>query len=160
MASVFRVAAPIPRNDVELSVPIQVRRCDTIPPAFELVEGIRLRLQGRDLPAGRARHLVGCRRRIEAEVQWRQLAVIVVKNTDWPPFARQNQFGETVTIQITPHSPANQSCLFQEPAVGFVEVEGPIFPPVDVGIGWLRVAPGLYAAPYKQVQVSVAVDVR
>src|SRR5688572_21288907 len=108
IASVF---APVAGYDVHSPVAVEVARSHAVPPAGELVEGRKLRVEGS------ARH---------AKVPPGKPAAVVAKNAQWPPFAREHEVGIAISIEIGKDGTGDQAQTHELLRVLSVENPTPI----------------------------------
>src|SRR5437016_12449499 len=108
MALILRVLAPIAGDDVQPAVAIQITGSDSVPPASQV---------------GECRVLsVECRIRgwYKREVRFGESAMIVVEDPDRAPFAGQDQFRESIAIQIAPDRTADHSNVLKQFGIGCI----------------------------------------
>ena len=85
--------------------------------------------------------------------------MIIVKNSDGPPFACQDEVRKTISIQVAPESAANHADFFQGFAVHLVEGEGAITRAINTRTCRFRIPARLYSSTDEQVQIAVSVQV-
>src|SRR6185437_11636563 len=76
-----------------------------------------------------------------------ELPPLVVKHLHRPPFARQDQFGQPVPVQIAPHRPAHQT----HPLQPLPDFQPPAHALQNQRIGRLRIPPPLHPPAPKQL---------
>src|ERR1044071_1220400 len=101
LAIVLIVLSPIRGDQVHATIAIEISDCDPVPPARQGVEGGKLRVECCRFGPG------------NRKVGSRKFAMIVVEDKDGPPFAGQDQFRITITIQITPNRPTDQAHMLE-----------------------------------------------
>src|SRR5215472_9658722 len=83
-----------------------------------------------------------------------KFAAVIMKNVNWPPVARQNQFRETIAIQIAKNRAANQANLFERLRIHHIDL--PLIPIVtkDPRRDRLRITPRDNTTPNKQFKFA------
>ena len=89
-----------------------------------------------------------------------QVTVFILKHADRPPFARQDQVGITIPVQVAPNRSVHQPRLLQDPAVFLVQHQLPFHVPVNPRIRRLRIPPRDHPPTHKQVQRAVPINIR
>ncbi len=128
------VQAPVAGDDVGPPISIQIRSVHSGPPARLFRESKLSR-------------------------DFRKLARIVFENANRPPFARQNQFRKTVSIQITPNRAGDKSNGLKDTIVGRVNRPASVLIPKNHRRRGLWITPGKAPAPDEQIEIAVPVDV-
>src|SRR5947207_14440691 len=84
-------------------------------------------------------------------------ATLVAEDVQRSPFASQNQFGKTVSVQVAPDDAADQADLFQQTAVLRIQLL-PVAA-IDSRGGGLRVTARNHATTDKQIEVAISVHI-
>src|SRR5436190_887661 len=85
--------------------------------------------------------------------------MIVMENADGTPLTRQDQLGQTVAIQVTPDSAANQAHLLQSAGVLLVKQPASAVTTVNLRRGGLGITACNYPATHEHPQSADALDI-
>ena len=131
---VITVEAPIAGDNVETSVLVEIADSDSLPPSGELQETQRF---------GR----------------FEKPAVIIVEDSEWSPVTGEDQFRESVRVEVAENSRADQARLFKTVDLAVSRFEYAAVVPEEVRAGRFRITSGNGPPSDKQVEIAVAVDV-
>src|SRR5438874_2554234 len=82
-----------------------------------------------------------------------------MEDANGPPFTGQNQFGKTISIQITPNRAADQTNLFQPVTVLLIKLPRRGMVAINPRGSRLRIPSGDNPATGEQFQIAVTVDI-
>src|SRR5579883_2046188 len=87
------------------------------------------------------------------------MSMVIVKDAYRSPFARQDELGKAVAIQVAPDCSRHQANCFKQSRVCFIQLEVAVFESINARTNRFWISSTLYLAAHKQVQVAVTVQV-